>query len=515
MMLNFRANADALERDGVYIGDWGFRNVLRPSKNKEGQYDTSEDRIERLNTTEPDWEAKEERALVRKLDLRVLFPCVVIYVLAYLDRSNLGNVKILQKGGPDSLETSLKLANGEFNWAVSIAYFTVTAMLIPATLLLKKLSAKIFFPLCMILWGTIVMSMSACTNSAGLYAARFFLGVPEAGVITCGIMFFSFWYKPSERAIRIGIFYSSNSIAQAISGFLAVGINHLKDSKALSDRERYIAINRFGRGSTRKTDVSWDTMAFVRIMARPSTYAFFLSYVCIAIAAVAQATFLPTILGSLMKFDVEKSNIYTAIVNIVAVPLYWTYPLHSDWTRERMWHFIVPVAASIPCYAVWTYAGSHPHDTSISYISMYGMAFLGQLLLLAQPVLLSYRSSTLYGAAEQAVGTSTAVASLSIASIIAPQMYPNSDAPYYLQGFTATVSLLAASIVIYATVPFFLQLEASQRKKKTGHALPLQCLEDSENSQVSAVAMAELHQLNQLGDGEDSLKPNGVHKEVV
>ena len=37
------------------------------------------------------------------------------------------------------------------------------------------------------------MSMSACTNSAGLYAARFFLGVPESGVVTCGIMFFSFW----------------------------------------------------------------------------------------------------------------------------------------------------------------------------------------------------------------------------------------------------------------------------------------------------------------------------------
>lgn len=36
-MLNFRANADALG-EGVYIGDWGFRNILRPSKNKEGQY---------------------------------------------------------------------------------------------------------------------------------------------------------------------------------------------------------------------------------------------------------------------------------------------------------------------------------------------------------------------------------------------------------------------------------------------------------------------------------------------
>lgn len=94
-------------------------------------------------------------------------------------------------------------------------------------------------------------------------------------------------------------------------------------------------------------------------------------------------------------------------------------------------------------------------------------------------------------------------------------MYPNSDAPYYLQGFTATVSLLAASIVIYTTIPFFLQLEASQRKRKTGHALPLQSLEDSENSQSSAAAMTELQQSNQLGDGDDSLKSKAAHKETV
>jgi hypothetical protein len=37
-MLNFRVKADALEREGVYIGGWGRRNVLRPSKNTEGQY---------------------------------------------------------------------------------------------------------------------------------------------------------------------------------------------------------------------------------------------------------------------------------------------------------------------------------------------------------------------------------------------------------------------------------------------------------------------------------------------
>lgn len=123
-----------------------------------------------------------------------------------------------------------------------------------------------------------------------------------------------------------------------------------------------------------------------------------------------------------MHFDTEKANLYTAIVSLVIVPLYWILPLHSDWTRERMWHYLVPVAGSIPCYAVWTYVSMNKGETSISYMSMYGMAFLGQLLLLGQPVMLAYRTSTLYGAAEQAVGTSTTMAALSIASIIAPQV---------------------------------------------------------------------------------------------
>jgi hypothetical protein len=51
--------------------------------------DSSEDRIQRETTAEAEWTAEEERALVRKLDLRVLFPCCFIYFLAYVDRGNL------------------------------------------------------------------------------------------------------------------------------------------------------------------------------------------------------------------------------------------------------------------------------------------------------------------------------------------------------------------------------------------------------------------------------------------
>lgn len=76
---------------------------------------------------------------------------------------------------------------------------------------------------------------------------------------------------------------------------------------ALNERERHIAINRFGRGATRHTDVTWDTHAFLQIFSRPSTYMFFASYICILIVAVSLASFLPIILHEVRE-DVESVN---------------------------------------------------------------------------------------------------------------------------------------------------------------------------------------------------------------
>jgi hypothetical protein len=89
-----------------------------------------------------------------------------------------------------------------------------------------------------------------------------------------------------------------------------------------------------------------------------------------------------------------------------------------------MWHYIVPVLGAIPCFAIWTYVASHKNFEGITPISLYGIAFLGNLVSISQPAALSYRTSTLYGASEQAVGGASAVAALSIASIIGPQIFP-------------------------------------------------------------------------------------------
>lgn len=78
--------------------------------------DSSQDRIQALAVLDKDWSPEEERALVRKLDIRLLPACFMIFLLAYIDRGNIGSIRILQHGGPDSLEVSLNLHGTTFNW---------------------------------------------------------------------------------------------------------------------------------------------------------------------------------------------------------------------------------------------------------------------------------------------------------------------------------------------------------------------------------------------------------------
>ncbi len=64
---------------------------------------------------------------MRKLDSRVLFPCCIIYFLAYLDRANMGFVNVLQAGKLSSFEETLHLKGADFNW-VRIAIYTLVAI---------------------------------------------------------------------------------------------------------------------------------------------------------------------------------------------------------------------------------------------------------------------------------------------------------------------------------------------------------------------------------------------------
>ena len=208
-----------------------------------------------------------------------------------------------------------------------------------------------------------------------------------------------------------------------------------------------------------------------------------------------------------MGFSPQKANSYVAIVYFYMIPLYWFWTLHSDWTRERMWHFVLPALGAIPCYAVWTWASAYQSFGELSNISLYCMMYLGQLSSIAQPVAIAYRSSTLYGASEQAVGGGIQIGAIFLASILSPQvrppfalhqvdrtdiyvfhqLYPDQAAPWYLAALTTRLCLLFVSVLLYLSLPAVLLWEAKRRNARAGHSMPPRAMEDAEHSRAAAL----------------------------
>ncbi|KAF2810370.1 MFS nicotinic acid transporter-like protein Tna1 [Mytilinidion resinicola] len=159
-----------------------------------------------------------DRKLLWKLDIRLIPWLCFLYLISFLDRTNIGNAKI------DGLQKDLGMTDGQYNAALSL-FFVSYALAEPLTnVLLKRLRPSIFIPIIMIFWGITMTTMGLVHNFSGLAAARFFLGLAEAGLFPGVNYYLSCWYKRSEFGIRAAIFFSAAAVAGSFGGLLAAAI---------------------------------------------------------------------------------------------------------------------------------------------------------------------------------------------------------------------------------------------------------------------------------------------------
>lgn len=124
----------------------------------------------------------------------------------------------------DGLQEDLNMTNGQYNAALSLFFVSYAGFEPITNILLKRLKPSIFLPAIMFLWGIVMVTMGLVHNAAGLMAARFFLGVAEAGLFPGVAYYLSCWYKRSEFGIRSAIFFSAAALAGSFGGLLAAAI---------------------------------------------------------------------------------------------------------------------------------------------------------------------------------------------------------------------------------------------------------------------------------------------------
>ncbi|KAE8454574.1 hypothetical protein EG329_000197 [Mollisiaceae sp. DMI_Dod_QoI] len=164
----------------------------------------------------------DEKALVRRLDLKLLPPLTLLYLLSFLDRSNIGNAKL------DGLTTDLHITGNQYLLTLTIYFVGYVLFEIPCNIALKRTTPKIWLPTLMLVWGIVATLMGVSQNFAGLVVARFFLGVTESGLFPGVVFYLSMWYKRTETLYRVALFFSAASLAGAFGGILAYGIGFMK-----------------------------------------------------------------------------------------------------------------------------------------------------------------------------------------------------------------------------------------------------------------------------------------------
>ncbi|MDI3404192.1 MFS transporter [Streptomyces cavernicola] len=163
---------------------------------------------------ESDQSGAELEGIYRKITLKLVPFLAALWVLAWIDRVNIGFVKLTMLDDLRWSETVYGLGAGVF----FLGYFFFE---VPSNLLLQKIGAKKTIMRITIGWGLTSVAMMFVTTPGMFYFLRFLLGVFEAGFYPGIILFLTYWFPHSRRSKVFGMFMSASAFAGVLGGPLA------------------------------------------------------------------------------------------------------------------------------------------------------------------------------------------------------------------------------------------------------------------------------------------------------
>jgi ACS family tartrate transporter-like MFS transporter len=153
----------------------------------------------------------DDASTARKVRRHLLPLLFVLYLVAYLDRVNVGFASLTMNRELALTSEQYGLLSGVFFWG----YFLFE---IPSNLILHRIGARTWIARILITWGLVALFTAFVQNVTQLYVARFILGVAEAGFYPGVIYYLSYWFRQREQAQAIGLFLTALPTASILGG---------------------------------------------------------------------------------------------------------------------------------------------------------------------------------------------------------------------------------------------------------------------------------------------------------
>src|SRR5436190_13967011 len=150
----------------------------------------------------------------RRAKHRLIPFMLLMYVLSYLDRANIGYAK-------QAYQAATGVTDSAFAFGAGIFFLTYAIFEIPSNLILHRVGARRWMARIMVVWGLVSAAMIFAKSDRSFYIARLLLGAAEAGFFPGSILYLTYWFPASARGQVMGIFYFGSPLALMFGGPLS------------------------------------------------------------------------------------------------------------------------------------------------------------------------------------------------------------------------------------------------------------------------------------------------------
>lgn len=423
---------------------------------------------EQVQLTEED-----SRRICRKTDRVILAILVWVYFLQILDKSVLGY------GATYGLKTDTNLTGNEYSLIGSIAPIAQLAWQPFSSYLIVKVPHRILMPSLCLGWGIAQASMAACHNFRSLMAARFFLGLFEAGCLPLFSLITSQWYRRAEQPIRVAAWYGTNGAATIVAAALSYGLGHIHSdvlrewqiiflfvglvtivsspfiywklendipsARFLTEQEKAQAIERLRANQTGTGSREFKWRQLLEAALEPKTYLWIAMALLLNVGASVTNTFGPLILNGLVsdKYMTSLLNMPFGALQIIVILLASYLAQKARVKGAILMFFMVPVVAGLAVlYSV-------PRDNSAKAALLVGYYLLA-FLFGGNPLIVTWIVGNTAGTTKKSAIMSVYNAASAAGNIVGPLLFNSNDAPAYKPGLRACLAIFVALVAVVA-----------------------------------------------------------------
>jgi ACS family tartrate transporter-like MFS transporter len=167
------------------------------------------------------------RSALRKASWRLLPLIGFGYATAYMDRVNISFASL-------QMNRDLHFSNTVYGFGAGLFFLSYAACEIPSNLLLYRFGARRWLARIMVTWGLIAMAMVFVRTPLQFYAARFFLGMAEAGFFPGVVFYLMQWFPPEQRGRAVSRFYIGFPLSSVFMGLVAGALLNLQGHLGLA-----------------------------------------------------------------------------------------------------------------------------------------------------------------------------------------------------------------------------------------------------------------------------------------